>query len=210
MNNKSKKTNGRNTKQRNTQLSRGSENPPQLNSNIIKHHKFRFSVTSAFTGSVSIAKILGALGTVCTVVNTTVTAFNRSFKIRKIELWTPPPAQGSLATTSIEWLGSENSPSREVSDTVMSVSRPGHIVMKPPKNSLASFWQQGNSNTVLFSLVAPVGTVIDFSVDYIEYDDEATNISIAVATGVLGNIYYLALDHGTSDKVVPVSLSTTV
>jgi hypothetical protein len=59
-------------------------------------------------------------------------------------------------------------------------------------------------------LNAPLGSIIDLSYDMILDDSGAAVDTIAAATVVLGKVYYLALDHGTSDLIVPVSLTTTV
>lgn len=179
-------------------------------SNVILNHKFRYQSNAAFSGGITVAKMLSALGVCCTVTNTTAALLFRSFKIASIELWSPPASQGAGATCSVEWLGTTNSPSREYADTTLSVSKNAHVKCSPPKNSLSSFWQNGQSTTVLFSLNVPINTVIDLVVTYIENDDDAAVGTVAIATGVLGNTYYLALDHTTSDILVPVRLTTTV
>ncbi len=91
----------------------------------------------------------------------------------------------------------------------MSVSRPAHVKAIPPKNSLASFWQVAGGTT-LFNLVAPAGTIIDMLVDMVMVDQTGASSTVAGATVTLGKVYYLALDHTTSDLLVPVSLTTTV
>jgi hypothetical protein len=185
-------------------------NPPQMLSNVILNHKFRYQSNAAFSGSILIGRMLTALGVCCTVTNTTAALLFKSFKLSSIEMWSPPASQGAAATISIEWLGSANSPSREFADTTLSVSRNAHVFCRPPQNSLASFWQNGNSGTALFSLNVPINTVIDVNVSYIENDDEAAPDTVAIATGVLGNTYYLALDHVGSDILIPVRLTTTI
>lgn len=184
-------------------------NPPQVLSNIVLNHKFRYLATGAYNGGVSPAQILGGLGVVCSVANTTAALLFRSFKLNSVEIWCPPASQGAAASISIEWLGANNSPSLEHMDTTLSVSRNAHIFCRPPKNSVASFWQT-TSATQLFSIMVPTGTVIDLNVTYIESDDEIAVSTVAIATGTLGNTYYLALDHGTSDVLVPIRLTTTV
>jgi len=188
---------------------RGSQDPPQIKTNIVLKHRYRFRTTAAFSGGISPAKIFGSLGTIGTVANTTVSILFKSFRLRKLEIWSPPPSQGATVTNSVEWLGTANSPSIEVSDTSVSVSRPAHIMTMPPRSSLAGFWQL-NTGSTLFNLNAPIGSIIDLSCDMIVDDSGAAVDTIAAATVVLGKIYYLALDHGTSDLIVPVSLTTTV
>ncbi len=183
--------------------------PPQISTNIVVRHTYRFAASAAFSGAISPSKVLAALGTMGTVANTTVSFLFKCFRLRSLNLWAPPSSQGSTVTTSVEWLGTANSPNYEVSDTSVSVSRPAHVKAVPPKTSLASFWQVA-SGTALFNLVAPAGTIIDMSVDMIMVDQTSASTTIGAATVTLGEIYYLALDHGTSDLLVPVSLTTTV
>jgi hypothetical protein len=108
---------------------------------------------------------------------------------------------------SVEWFGFGNSPSLEVSDTTLSVSRNAHIVTTPPRQSLCSFWQKA-TGTGLFSLVLPAGSIMDIDMDLILQDNDAL-YTVPVTTAVLGNVYYLALDHQVSDLIIPVSLHTT-
>jgi hypothetical protein len=185
----------------------------QLSSNVIKKHKFRFLASSALANvDITTLHVLGVAGGLGTVANSTITLFNKSFKISKVEMWAPPPSQGSTATVSLEWLGSGvNSPNREVSDTSMSTAFPAHLVTKPPAQSLASFWTTVNagSATNIFRLNCPAGTVVDLSLQLIENDQELANVTVTVVTAVLGNIYYLYLDGVTTHLLTPVSLNTT-
>jgi hypothetical protein len=185
-------------------------NPPQIESNLNYSHKYRF-LTSASVTNVGIQDtyVLQSTGGICTTVNSVVSIFAKSFKITKIEMWAPPASQGSAATISIDWLGFGNSPNIEHSDTTLSVSHNAHVVTRPPKNSLASFWQKA-TNVQLFILNCPANTVIDISVSLMMQDEETALTTVNVATGVLGNIYFVALDQGAGTHViVPVSLNTT-
>jgi hypothetical protein len=83
------------------------------------------------------------------------------------------------------------------------------VVTKPPRNSLASFWQLAGGTT-LCTLTAPVGSVIDVDLSLIFNDNDGAVINnIAVSTGVLGTSYYLSLDPNGTHRYVPVSLNTT-
>jgi hypothetical protein len=181
---------------------------PQISSNVVKSHVFRFTATSAFNGNIRQEDVGGALGTIATVVNSTVTYINETFKVRRIRIWTPPASQGASATCSVNWIGGSFAANKEISDTSVSVSVPAHIDCKPPPQSSASFWQNVASSTALFTLACPSGSIVDLHVSYIEGDDESVN-SAAVATAVLGHTYYLALDGPSTNLLVPVSLTTT-
>jgi len=185
--------------------------PPQFNSNVVKHHKFRFLASSAVANvTITNFNVLAALGGVGTVANSTITQFNKSFRIKSIEIWTPPASQGASATCAVEWLAPANSPNWEVSDSSMNPTYPAHILARPPPNSLASFWNAVSTSQNMFEITASGGSIVDLVVDYIEDDQEAANnTTTGVATVVLGNKYYLALDGVTTHLLVPVSLNTT-
>lgn len=188
------------------------EKPPQFNSNVFKKHKFRFLSTTNFSANINNLMIIGSTGSICTVANSLTTNYNKSFRIRKIELWAPPASQGSVATLSVEWIGgSVNSPNREVSDSSMSTAFPAHLRAIPPVGSLASFWNAPVSGTAvnMFTLICPTNTVIDLTLDLVENDQETTNVTNSVVTGTLGNIYYLDLDGPALHFVQAVSLNRT-
>jgi len=186
--------------------------PPQLKSNIMLTHRYRFLSTSSTTTTITPNSILCAAGTICTVVNSNVISMFTSFKIRRVEVWSPPASQGAAVTCSLNWSGavSQFSPDLEVSDTSLSVTRPAYISTSPPQGSIASFWQSLSSNGI-FELTAPSGSVIDVVLDLILYDDDnpAGQANVAVTTATLGLTYYMSLDPNTTHRYVPVSLTTT-
>lgn len=142
------------------------------------------------------------------VTNSVINSFYGCVKIQRIEMWSPPAAQGSAVTCSVDWVGNANSPNREFSDTTVSVSTPAYVVTSPPPQSLASFWQTNNTNA-LATLTAPSGTIIDVVLALILNDSDEATAQNAAATVVLGNIYYLSLDLNATHRYVPVSLTTT-
>jgi len=183
---------------------------PQLRTNVVVSHTYRFVSTSGTATTVTNDSVIAALGNICTVTNTSVSAIAQSFHVRKLTLVSPPASQGASATCSVEWLAAAvvSSTNMEVSDTTVSVAVPACVVSSPPANSNAAFWQTSSTNG-LFILTAPVGTVIDLAVDYILVDDPAFNKITTVATGVLGTMYYLSLDPNATHRYTPVSLTTT-
>jgi len=187
--------------------------PPQIESNILVSHKYRFVSTSGTVTQLTPTSLLCAAGSVGTVVNTTVTSFFGSVKINRVEIWSPPASQGAAVTCSVEWAGSVAPfiADREVSDTTVSVARPAHLSTRPPRLSLASFWQTAAATTIC-AVTAPVGSIIDVHLSLTLYDDngnvpQATSV---VATAVLGTVYYLSLDPNANHRYTPVSLTTTI
>jgi len=202
-----RKSNQKMRKRPSTRNVRASLHPPQLATNVTFRHRFRFISTSATATAITPTSLLGACGAMATVLNTSVATLSSSIKVDHVSLWTPPASQGASATCSINFLGLGNTPSREFSDTTVSVAEPAFVSCKPPPQSLASFWQVP-SNTTMFTLVAPVGTIIDINVNVI-LADGTDNTSIIVATAALGSVYYLSLDPVATHRYTPVSLTTT-
>jgi len=184
-----------------------SEIPPQLNSNIQYSHRFRFLSGTGNSTSITIQRLISMCGVIATTT-TTGSAWVGSLRVREVEIWSPPSAQGQAVTCSLEWVaGLGSAGTQEVSDTSMSVARPAHIRTRPPRNSLASFWNNGGNNPQMFVLVAPTGSIVDVTVDLVMFDDEITAPTVVTLTAAtVGNVYYMPLDgHGGS--FVPVSLT---
>jgi len=187
-------------------------NPPQINSNVRTSHRFRFISTAAVTNQlVTSAALLAVAGTIGTVTNSTVALVYESVRLKSVEVWAPPASQGASATVSVEWIGSANSPSIEVSDTTISVSHNAHIKCVPPQQSLASFWQIVGNTATMFTLNCPTGSVVDISLELLFADQSTTLATQAgLTTVVIGRVYFLALDVASLTHVlVPVSLNTT-
>jgi len=197
---------------------KGSEQPPQLISNITWSHTFRFLSTAAFNGTLtdySLIGIVGAMGIVAGAPATgRVSCIASAFKINYVEMWGMTGANGT--TLSIDWIGGLNSPNKEFSDTTLSNAFPSHIRCKPPPLSLGSFWTRpitGGPNVNMFNLICPNATVIDINVTVILHDTGTVPIAFATAvtTIVLGVMYYGYLDQtsGTTAGVLaPVSLNS--
>jgi hypothetical protein len=186
-----------------------SNKPPQINSNIQYTHTYRFTSSNATRTALTPNSLLCAAGSMGVVSNTTVISYLQSVRIKRITIRAPPPSQGSIATTSVEWVGIANqSSNKEVSDTSNSVTTPATIKSIPPRQSLAAFWQQPSSTSLCY-LIAPPGSIIDILLDLIFQDDDSTNASSSVATAVVGNVYYLSADPNTTHYYTPISLTTT-
>jgi hypothetical protein len=195
------------SRRRNTSR-KSSNKPPQLLTNPKFSHVFRFQAGATTVPiAISSTDILGACGTIGGSA-VSVYGFVAAFLIKRVQIWSPPPSQGAVSTCAIEWTGTSPVSTIEVSDTTNSVSTPAHLSSVPPRNSTAKFWQRANA-IAMFNITAPPGSIIDLSLDMVLLDDAALNTVYAVATAVLGNPYYLALDGPTTHLLTPVSLSTT-
>jgi hypothetical protein len=182
--------------------------PSQIKSNIELVHRYRFVSSSPTPTAITGSSLLGCLGTVCTASNAQLVPFFGSVRVQSIEIWAPPAAQGGAATCSVEWIGSNNTPNREHSDTTVSTAQPAHVKAVPPPQSLASFWSTFASGSVA-TITAPTGSIIDLVVSAILFDDTNNTGTYTVTTSTLGNVYYLSLDPVASHRFAPVSLTTT-
>jgi len=83
------------------------------------------------------------------------------------------------------------------------------MVFKPPAKSLASFWLGDvDSATQVFALSTSPGSIVDVSLSF-RLCNVYSSASVAVATAVIGTVYYLALDGPSSNTYVPVGIPTT-
>jgi len=186
--------------------------PPEINLSPTFTKAYRFQVpTSAASVTISVLELIGALGGICTVLNSTVVHWTTAFRIIALKLYPPAGSNVNPVNAVVEW----SSASGYAPDRVMSNDSPGGItsagrclVFKPPAKSLASDWVNiVNSSLNLFNLFnAPAGCVIDLVVESaIGVSFSASALSSTVATGTLGQIYYLALDGPSSNKVIPAT-----
>lgn len=187
--------------------------PPQLKTNVVIRHTFRFLArTGATSSGITASQILGICGNICDVANTAVVSIAGSAKVHSVSVWSPVAAQGAGATCSVEWrdAGGANAFASEMesSDTSISVSQPAHIRTTPPKESGAAFWFGASAN-ILFVLTAPVASIVDVDLSFILNDSGSAGVPATVATGALGVNYWLALDGTTNHFYQPVSLTTT-
>ncbi len=181
---------------------------PQIKSNIINRHTFRFRATAALSAvACTDANILGACGTVGTVLNTSVAVLAKTYRLRGLRMWAPCTTNGTPVTVSAEFLANIQ-PSVEYSDTSMSTTVPAYLDVKPLSNSIMFYWKV-TASTNAFVLTGPSGTIIDVDVEYIMDDDAAILTTATVATAAVGFAYWLALDGPASNLIVPVSLQTT-
>jgi hypothetical protein len=190
---------------------RSSNKPPQLSSNVVVNHTYRFTSSSGNTTFVTPVSMLCAAGSFTSVLNTSVVSIFGALKVKRVTVWAPPASQGAVSTCSIDWAGSgaASQGSLEVSDTTNSVSTPAKISSAPPRGSLADFWQNAAQTNSLFGLTAPVGSIIDVQLSLIFQDADNAPATTTVATAAIGVNYFLSLDPNATHRYVPVSLSTT-
>jgi len=204
-------------------LLRGSGLPPvvELTPYVMSERK-RFVVTAGQAYSISMLELVGTLGGICTVANSTIQHWCSSFRMRALELYIPAASAGSSPVNAgLEWAVAFTS---FLPDTAKMAHNPGGVTAPnslrylPPKASLAGDWVNVGgslaSSTTLFVITnVPQGTVIDIIIDWtlgLVVSTSSSLLNSTVATGALGNVYYLGLDGPASNKILPsVGVPTT-
>jgi len=190
--------------------------PSEYINNSIVSRSWRFQATTPAgyqVYSFSASK-LGALQSMVTVLNTTAVQIYESVRIRRIQVWGTPLADGTNVNISLSYPGQSlgvQGPDRNYSATSMGGTFAAYIVAKPGKFSQAAQWQNTSTNTaggvVLFSIGASTGNFggtdaaeIVVEVDLamrMTNDVRVTNNTVPLLSGVgvLGQLYYLPLDN---------------
>jgi len=192
----------------------GASLPAPLKTTIKCTHTFRFFANAATSAvNITVADVLGALGVVGYIANNSVASWNSSFKINQLAIWPAGDAAASGPKTAlVTWNAGT---SFQIEDEVMDETIPQGVslskclVFSPPAKSLAGFWvNSGAAADILMNITVPVGSILDLSVQYTN-SNEFLGVGVSVASGVIGTVYYLALDGPVSNKLRPIGLPTT-
>jgi len=184
--------------------------PPRIDATVVVRHRFRFNVTSASAVSVTNATLLGALGGICTVANTTVKGWVGSYRLRSVTVW-PGALTTSQTSAQLQWGAGTSSQARDqsmIESIPEGVTSTSGLVFVPPPEALASMWVLSNASMTVFTAVCPVGSILDLSVE-MTLSNVASGVSSTVAAGVLGTAYYLALDGPSGNLYKPIGVPTT-
>jgi len=184
--------------------------PSQMRTNLELKHQFRFTSSSATATIITDITLLAACGVACNNASgTSARGIFQTVKLNKIEIWTPPASQGAAVTCSILWPSSNNSPSREITDTSVSVSTPAHVQSSPAPLSLSGFWQNGNAGSTLVTLTAPPGSIIDVWVSLV-LADPSSAVTATLVGGTPGNISFCCLDSTTAATGIYTPVGLTI
>lgn len=180
--------------------------PPAFESNVSVTRTYRF-LSSGTSASLTPRTLLTAAGTYALTAILGTSVFS-AVKLGRIRIWTPPTSTGTASTCSIVFPTSGNvGNAHEYSDSSMNPTVPAFIDISPPPNTLASFWNT-DATTVLATLTAPTGSIIDIHLKLILNDASQTAPPFNLVT--VGNtptlIYYYPAD-GRGGIFTPVSLT---
>lgn len=189
----------------------GSSLPPvkDMTVSTVKH-TFRFvSASGSAANNVTPTNIIGACGGICTVANSKLTPWASSFKLHAIRIW-PGVSTSGYEDAIIRWaaLATVGTKDQKLERAVpQGVSITGGLEFRPPKGTLATWWQVATSS-VLFVISCAPGSIVEMDVTFTLSNSFVTS-DTTIATGTLASVYYLPLDGPTSHTVTPLGLPFT-
>lgn len=166
--------------------------PPRWLSNTPISRKIRFGVVAAQTETDFLVRNL--LYAACYATSTTVLyPLAYAVRLKQLKIWFTSPTLASSITSTVEWNAVSTGfllNGSSVSETNTSTTDYVCLVARPPKQSLASWYQAGPTGVtnVLFSFSAPAGAILEIDFDYVPNLTEATyetQTSSGLATGTL-------------------------
>jgi len=172
----------------------------------VRNHVYRFVNSSASQVNVNPNQIFGALGGICTIVNSQHTSWSSAFRIKSVRIW---PAAGGSAHIAWGYGSSGYTPDSQMDESLPTgITSTKCLTFVPPSGSLAAFWQTTLNDSTIMSIKATVGSILDLAVEYC-LNNQLEQTLTTIATGSVNTTYYLALDGPSSNKYVPVGLPTT-
>jgi hypothetical protein len=184
---------------------------PQYISQPILRRTMRYSCTGAQSAlAITPVTLLKSLGTVCKAANTDVTVLNESVRVLAVHLYCGTSASGTPATVTINLGAYGFNRNEEFVDTTINAAELASVHMRPPKNSLSSFWHTYASTDTLFVVTCPAGSIMDIDLEYIASDNDPSTRASGINSGsaTLGVIYYINLS-ASATGFSPVALMTT-
>jgi len=172
--------------------------------------KLRFLASSALSNTTITGQtIAGACGGICTTVNGFLTPWCSTIRLRRVTIW---PTVGSAAgVADITWATDGTlfvKDEFKVTTLPQAVTIHKSVTSVPPSGTLVKFWQAATDTNTIFTITAPGGSVIDVLIEF-TLANELTGTTLGIVSGVLGTVYYLALDGPGGNKARPVGLVTT-
>lgn len=160
--------------------------------------RLRFRATNAGVVSVTLQRILGALGSVNTGVATWV-ALHNSLRVNSVTVYGAGVVGEviRLAWTSASDIYSSNRVSSDICNTV---SVPAYIREAPPPGEDISGWVTAaatSSNAELFRVTCSAGAVVDVNLStrmFTGLDNATLSIITTTTGGVVGDLKYLSFD----------------
>jgi len=175
--------------------------PPTIMASLRGSKTFRFKVISSAL-SETILTQANLMDILC-MADTAISA-RRLFaavRLKKISIWgfTPP---GSVATTPTEVAveynatGNLGSSTQRFSDISVSPFMPAHVSAAPDKRAVGGMWSEDAGSLDVALLTAPLGSIIDFDIEYVFRNGETPYLVRAIAGATVGQVGVLDIYAG--------------
>ncbi len=182
--------------------------PSPIKSHPAQSRIIRYRMGSSTTQDVTVQDMLRLIATGTASSTTKVLLFD-SVRLDRVCAWgvdSTAAQSTNLTKLSLRWgVGVNGVGNQQELVTYGTNSSPAHISAVPPTDSLSGFWLTQSidnpSTTVLFTLDAPVGSVVDIHFTYVLGD--ATSTVTGGSTSANNGVYYYSIG-----QLVPADLPT--
>ncbi len=157
----------------------------------------RWTLNTATTGVAITVKDIADVCLYAVTATAGYRVFSAGIKLHHVELWAPASSTGQPVTCAVDFESSSGipGPSLRHSDTTMGITRPAHVYAKPPKNGYAALWMSPAMSSDVFTIVGPIGTVVELCYTGVQNDDtSATSVQNALVGASVGAFYQRGLD----------------
>jgi hypothetical protein len=191
-NNKNSRKNG--NQRRRPLLVEDDIDPPRWLSCSPIHRVMRLGVTAAKTEFDFTVLMLCRFQSMVVVSSTTAYSLASAVRVKWVKMWGVTSAIQTSASVALEWSAGSTGfllNDTSVSDTTVSTTRAAYIKCKPPRQSLASWYQsyvQGGTNN-LFTITCPAGAVIDIAYDWVLNSTEPANVTFTPTALAAGTVF---------------------
>jgi len=184
-------------------------NIPALNPNITLTKRLRFVINtdSTVTPVYLTNRDLSISGGVINYSSTEAYRLFQQFQLKKVEAWSSHTL-GSPTTITVESIKTDVTPARYVSDTTINVSVPAHVIFNMPKPQKFVGNDGVNNPVRICKIICEANTIVDLTITYRAFDDEANDASPYSHTGLVGRISYPSLSSDSAFNMVPVARPT--
>jgi hypothetical protein len=190
----------------------GSSLPPQIDITPNCRHTFRFVCGNVASVTCTNQDILGAIGGICTVANSTVRLWASSFRMHSVKMWPSANTTTTPTYADVFWgAGAYGSKDAEFLKAVPGgCTVTGLVTFKPPKGTFAANWISNtiSGNYVIMGVQCSIGTIVDVDLSFTLVNQVAPANS-SISTGTLGAIYYLCLDGSSTHQYTAYGLPGT-
>jgi len=193
--------------------SSGSSLPPSFEAVVSMRHTFYFLAESGSPIGVIISDrmIRAACGGICTVGNSKLLPWASTIKVHSLTLWNPSTTTAGTQS-DVYWVSTGTGFVRDAEKfrvTPEGVTNTAPTRFYPPEKSLVADWiADDGTATNLFGIACLNGAVLALDVSF-TLSNNLIAVASTITTGTLANVYYLALDGPSSNKLVPQGVPTT-